>query len=79
MHELMALMRRMVSRYVRWGRQDQRGVAGVHAGVLHVLGDGRGAHLASAGHRVDLELLGVLDELAHHHGMRRRNLTGLAE
>jgi hypothetical protein len=33
-----------------------------------MLGDGGGAHLASTGDRIDLELLGVFDELAHHHG-----------
>ena len=41
----------------------------MHAGKLDVLGNGVGDDFAVLCHGVHLHLLGVLDELAHHHGV----------
>ena len=64
---------------MRCGGGDQRGVAGVNAGVLHVLADRVGQQLAVAGDAVELDLLGVLDELADDHGMLARHIDRLAQ
>ena len=50
-------------------RELDGGVARVHAGKLDVLGDGVGDDFAVLCHGIHLHLLGVLDELAHHHGV----------
>jgi hypothetical protein len=41
------------------------------AGVLDVLDDGRGDDLAAVGHGVELDLLGVEDELGDDDGVLR--------
>ncbi|GIX61719.1 uncharacterized protein BcabD6B2_11540 [Babesia caballi] len=46
--------------------QNEGGVAGVGPGVLHVLADGVVEDDALRGDAVDLDLLGVLDELGNH-------------
>mmetsp|Transcript_42300 Transcript_42300/g.106728 ORF Transcript_42300/g.106728 Transcript_42300/m.106728 type:complete len:1156 (-) Transcript_42300:1205-4672(-) len=60
-------------------RQHQRGVARVHASVLHVLADRVADELTLRGHRVHVDLLGVLDELADHHHVVRRDRGGAVQ
>ena len=60
-------------------REDHGRVAGVDAGVLDVLDDGRSDDLAVLGHGVDLDLLGVEDELADDDRVFGRDARGLLE
>eukprot|EP00962_Isochrysis_galbana_P040190 scaffold14529_cov117-Isochrysis_galbana.AAC.11 len=68
-----------VGRVERLRRQHERGVARVHAGVLDVLRDGLEQHLAVLGHRVHVDLAGVLDELGHHHRVLLGDGRGLGQ
>eukprot|EP00754_Rhynchopus_humris_P032214 Rhum_TRINITY_DN15387_c0_g1::Rhum_TRINITY_DN15387_c0_g1_i3::g.154543::m.154543 len=61
------------------GRQHQRGVARVHAGVLNVLGHGVVDDAAVLGDGVHLHLLRVLHELRHDDGVVAVHLRGLAQ
>ncbi|EJP32999.1 hypothetical protein HMPREF1146_0001 [Prevotella sp. MSX73] len=61
------------------GGEAYRGITRVYAGIFDVLGDGIFHHLALVGHGIELYLLGLLHELAHHHGIVFRHLGGHAE
>ena len=55
----------------RVGRQRARGVAGVHARLLHVLHDPAHHHPLAVRDGVHVDLEGVLEELVHQDGMLR--------
>ena len=63
----------------REGRQHQRRVARVHAGVFHVLRDGVEEHLALVRDGVNVDLLRIRDELGEHHGVLGVHLGGHGE
>jgi len=51
----------------------------VDAGVLDVFRDGRDDHVAILRNRVNVQLLGALDELGHDDGVDRRDVGCLFE
>ena len=61
------------------GRQDQGGVPGVHACVFDVLGDGVGEQIPVPSHAVELDLLGVFDELRQDDRVFQGDGRGLRE
>ena len=61
------------------GGEHQRGVAGVYAGKLDVLGDGVFDNLTILCHGVELDFLGVLQELRHDDGVFLGHLGGHLE
>lgn len=67
--------RKIVLRH-RVRREDEGGVAGVHAGVLDVFGHGVDDELAFVRDRVDVELLGALNEFADDDRVQRRDRCG---
>ncbi|RUS29416.1 hypothetical protein BC938DRAFT_480689 [Jimgerdemannia flammicorona] len=62
---------------LRW--QDQGRVTRMHAGVLDMFGDDVHDHHAIDGHRVHLDLLGLLNVLCDHHRVFARHSRGLVE
>mmetsp|Transcript_61846 Transcript_61846/g.162451 ORF Transcript_61846/g.162451 Transcript_61846/m.162451 type:complete len:473 (-) Transcript_61846:1927-3345(-) len=63
----------------RLGGQQERGVAAVAAGVLHMLRDGVVDHLAVAADAVELDLPGTAVVLADHHGVLLLDHRGAAQ
>ena len=55
-------------------RELDGGIARMDTGKLDVLADGIGDNLTVLGHGIHLHLLGMLNELAHHHGMVFRHI-----
>ena len=60
------------------GKLDS-GVTAVYAGKLDVLADGVGNDFSLFCHGIHLHFLGVLDELAHHHGVLLADVGGQLE
>ena len=56
-------------------REYQRSVTGVYTGKLYVLGDGVFHHFTVLGNSVELDFLGVLQELGYHHRIFLRYLS----
>ena len=63
--------------YIKFLRRElDGGVARMHTGKLDMLGDGISQDFTVTGHSVHLDLLGMFDELRHHHRMILRNVGG---
>ena len=58
------------------GREDESGITRVNTGVLDVLGDGVDEELSVVRDGININLLGVVDELRDDDGVERRNVGG---